>query len=60
MNLYEDETLEPKLEELSDRLGHLVLELLLAGLRKACRETENFRDFTDARIDVQSRPPGQP
>lgn len=34
MNIYEDESLEQKLEELSDQVGHLVLDLLLVSLEE--------------------------
>jgi hypothetical protein len=33
MNIYEDEQLEQKLNELSDQLGHLLLDALLISLK---------------------------
>jgi hypothetical protein len=52
MNLYEDETLEQKLEELSDQMGLLVLELLLAGAQKVRRETQIFQEFSEAKAET--------
>jgi len=34
MNFYENEALEQKLEELSDQLGYLVLDLLVVSRKK--------------------------
>jgi hypothetical protein len=52
MNIYEDDTLERKLEELSDQMGHLVLDILLMSLKKVVRENEIFSEITDARLGV--------
>jgi len=57
MNIYEDEALEGKLELLSDEMGLLVLDLLLAGLSKLRGEVQIFQDFTAARTEAQ--PPRQ-
>ena len=53
MNLYEDARLEPKLDELSDQLGLLVLDLLLAGLQELRRQTLNYQDFAEAKAETQ-------
>lgn len=55
MNIYEDESLEAKLEELSDQVGHLVLDLLLVSLKKVVRENVIFSEIADARLDVSGR-----
>jgi hypothetical protein len=54
MNIYEDETLEQKLEALSDQAGLLVLDLLLAGLQKARREIQIFQEFSGAKAEARS------
>jgi hypothetical protein len=56
MNIYEDESLEQKLEELTDLMGQLVLDILLVGLRKAGRENQIFREFAEAKYPL---PPKQ-
>ncbi|MCF6188535.1 MAG: hypothetical protein L3J49_13820 [Desulfobulbaceae bacterium] len=56
MNIYEDEQLEEKLNELTDQLGSLVLDLLLVGLKKLNNESEIFHEFEDARTSPGHRP----
>lgn len=55
MNIYEDATLEPKLEEVSDQLGLLVLDLLLAGLQELRRQTRIYQDFAETKQETQTR-----
>ena len=49
MNIYEDEQLQRKLNELTDQLGHLFLDMLLISLKKVNHENILFKDFEDAR-----------
>lgn len=49
MNIYEDEALEQKLEELTDLVGQLVLDVLLISLRKVVQENQVFREFAEAK-----------
>ena len=49
MNIYEDEGLEQKLEELSDLIGNLVLDVILIGLRKAVAQQQIFKEFAEAK-----------
>lgn len=53
MNIYEDATLEHKLETLADQLGHLVLDFLLAGVHQARRETQIFQDFCEVKSETK-------
>jgi len=59
MNIYEEEDLERKLEEITDQLGHLMLDLILVGLKKVNTEKEIYKEFVDARLkayaDTNSR-----
>jgi len=55
MNIYEDESLEAKLEELSDQVGHLVLDLLLVSLKKVVRENVIFSEIADAKLGASER-----
>jgi hypothetical protein len=50
MNIYEEEDLEKKLEEITDQLGYLMLDLILAGLKKVNTEKEIYKEFVDARL----------
>lgn len=54
MNIYEDEILEQKFEELSDQVGCLVLDILLISLKKVVRENGIFSEFAEARLGVQT------
>lgn len=54
MNIYEDEILERKFEELSNQVGHLVLDILLISMKKVVRENRIFSEFAEARLDVQA------
>ncbi len=56
MNIYEDEQLETKLNELTDQLGSLVLDMLIVGLKKLNNESEIFQEYEDARTSTGSRP----
>ena len=49
MNIYEDEQVERKLNELTDQLSTLVLDMLLVSLKKINHESEIFQEFEDAR-----------
>ena len=49
MNIYEDEHVEKKLNELTDQLGTLVLDMLVVSLKKINHESEIFQEFEDAR-----------
>ena len=49
MNIYEDEQVERKLNELTDQLGTLVLDMLVVSLKKINHESEIFQEFEDAR-----------
>ena len=54
MNIYEDEILERKFEELSNQVGHLVLDILLISLKKVVRENGIFSEFAEAKLEVQA------
>ena len=55
MNIYEDARLEHTLETLSDQIGLLVLDLLIAGLQQARRQTQIFQEFAE----VKAKPANQ-
>jgi hypothetical protein len=56
MNIYEDEGLEGKLEELTDLVGELMLDILLVSLRKVVRENQIFRELAEAKWPVAQKP----
>jgi hypothetical protein len=55
MNIYEDEMLEQKLDEISNQMGHLVMDILLLSLKKLGNQNQVFNDFTEARLATDPR-----
>ncbi|MBW6485833.1 MAG: hypothetical protein K0B01_06750 [Syntrophobacterales bacterium] len=53
MNIYEDELLEQKLEECTDLLGHLLLDLLIVSLKKIAAENQVFSDIADSKLSAR-------
>ena len=58
MNLYEDTALEHTLDQLSDQLGLLVLDLLLVGVQKARGQAQIYQEFAEVQAETanQHRP----
>ncbi len=54
MNIYEEEKLGKKLEEITDQLGYLLLDFLLISLKKLHSENQIFGEFEDVRIKTHS------
>jgi hypothetical protein len=50
MNIYEDEMLEQKLDEISNQMGHLVMDILMLSLKRLGNQNQVFSDFTEARL----------
>ena len=55
MNIYEDEELEQKLEELTNLIGRLVLDMLLVGLRKFVAENQIFSELAEAKYPIEQK-----
>jgi hypothetical protein len=55
MNFYEDEFLEEKLDELSDQMGVLVIDLLTLSLKKLARENGIYSEIMHAKLDASSK-----
>lgn len=53
MNIYEDESLEQKLEECTDLLGRILLDLLIVSLKKIAKENQIFSDIADSKLSVR-------
>ena len=53
MNIYEDEGLEQKFEELTDLMGQLVLDVLLVSLRKVTKENQVFQEWAEVKLPVR-------
>lgn len=55
MNIYEDEMLEQKLDEISNQMGHLVMDILLMSLKRLGNQNQVFNDFTEARLESDQK-----
>jgi len=55
MNIYEDEILEQKLDEISNQMEHLVMNILLMSLKRLGSQNQVFNDFTEARLATDTR-----
>ena len=49
MNIYEEEDLEQKLDELTDLMGRIVLDLILVSLRKIGKEQQVYDEFVETK-----------
>ncbi len=47
MNIYEEEIVENKFNEITDKIGFLMLDLILISLKKISRENQIYSDFAD-------------
>ncbi len=50
MNSYEDEMLEEKLDEISNQMGHLVMDILLMSLKRLGNQNQVLNDFTEGKL----------
>lgn len=49
MNIYEEDNLEQKLDDLTDQMGHLILDIILASVRQVARQYHTYEEFTEAK-----------
>jgi hypothetical protein len=54
MNIYEDEMLEEKLDEISNQMGLLVMDILLTSLKRLGDQNQVFNNFTEAKLASNS------
>ncbi|MDF1579779.1 MAG: hypothetical protein P1P74_03255, partial [Desulfuromonadales bacterium] len=55
-SIYEEVELEQKLDELTDLMGRIVLDLLLVSLRKIGREQQVYDEFVETRGPSRADP----
>lgn len=55
MNIYEDAALEHKLNELSDQLGLLLLDLLLDSIKKISAENMIRAEFQECKHPIKNK-----
>ena len=52
MDFYEDEKFEKVMEEITDKMGYLILDIILMSLKKINRENQIFEEILDAKLAV--------
>lgn len=53
MNIYEDQDYEIKMNQVTDRMGYLILDLIHMSLQKLACENEIFQDWLEVRLEVK-------
>ncbi len=51
MNVYEDEIFEKKMDQITDQLGYLFLDMVLMSVKKINAENTILKEFLEARIE---------
>jgi hypothetical protein len=49
MNIYEEQDLEQKLDEITDQIGHLLLDIILVSVKQVSREYQSYEDIEESR-----------
>lgn len=52
MNIYEEQDLDQKLDEITDRIGRLVLDIILVSVKQVSREYQTYEELEDTRRSV--------
>jgi hypothetical protein len=49
MNIYEEQGLEQKLDEITDQMGNLILDIILTSVRQAAQQYQTYEELADAK-----------
>lgn len=52
MNFYEDEQFENLMEEITDKMGYLIMDIILMGLKKINRENQIFKEILETKLEA--------
>jgi hypothetical protein len=52
MNIYEEQCLEQKLDEITNQVGQLILGIILVSIKQLSREYQTYEDLEDSRREV--------
>jgi len=50
MNIYQEEELEEKIEQLVEQLGYLMMDIILMSFKKINTENQLLKELLDARL----------
>ena len=54
MNIYEDEQYEAKMDQITDRMGYLILDLIVMAIEKLEHENQIYEEFLQLRLETQN------
>jgi len=52
MNIYEEQCLEQKLDEITNQIGQLMLDIILVSIKQVSREYQTYEELEDCRRGV--------
>ena len=53
MNIYEEQLLQHKLDEITDQIGQLMLDIILVSVKQASREFQAYADIEECRREAR-------
>ncbi len=57
MNFYEDEKFERVMEEITDMMGYLIMDIILMSLKKVNTENQIFEEILEAKLEAHIKSP---
>ena len=54
MNIYEDEQYEIKMDRVTDRMAHLILDLISMAIEKLDHENQIYEEFLQVRLETKN------
>ena len=54
MNIYEEQHLEEKFDEITNQIGHLILDIILVSIKQVSREYQPYEEIEDCRRSAAS------
>jgi len=55
MDFYEDEKFERVMEEITDKMGYLIMDIILMSLKKINRENQIFEEILEAKLEAYTK-----
>ena len=52
MNFYEDEQFEKVMEEITDKMGYLIMDIILMSLKKINCENQILKEILETKLEV--------
>ncbi len=55
MDFYEDEKFERVMEEITDKMGYLIMDIILMSLKKINRENQIFEEILEVKLEAHMK-----